>query len=337
MTNPYAPDETPSQILSENTWLQGALLSNTFYGIELTLSAICFKLLVRRINRQNYRCSCCLLAFVTVIFLLGTIFMAGNSEFTQLSFIEDRNFPGGPGAFEVAMFAIPAGEVGMAAMVVGNWLMDLLLVWRCMVIYTGFRSVSTWIVMLLPCLLFLASVALGILFLLETANSSPFGPVSFSIAYFSTTLALNIIVTIFIVARLLTCRWRFARTLGAEHVSYYSNLAAILVESASLYSVFLLPFVVTLVLEHPIAQILVQTVGQVQTVSSLLIIFRVATGRGWAEGASTQIMPNPGPDEVRLKKLSSMHFDTSKATSSMVGVTVTQEVFTDHRDESSAA
>jgi len=337
MTNPYAPDETPSQILSENTWLQGALLSNTFYGIELTLSAICFKFLVRRINRQNYRCSCCLLAFVTVIFLLGTIFMAGNSEFTQLSFIEDRNFPGGPGAFEVAMFAIPAGEVGMAAMVVGNWLMDLLLVWRCMVIYTGFRSVSTWIVMLLPCLLFLASVALGILFLLETANSSPFGPVSFSIAYFSTTLALNIIVTIFIVARLLTCRWRFARTLGAEHVSYYSNLAAILVESASLYSVFLLPFVVTLVLEHPIAQILVQTVGQVQTVSSLLIIFRVATGRGWAEGASTQIMPNPGPDEVRLKKLSSMHFDTSKATSSMVGVTVTQEVFTDHRDESSAA
>lgn len=176
MTNPYAPDEPPSQIFSEKSWLQGALLSNIFYGVELTLFMICFTILARQVTRVDYKRQLVLLVFITVIFALGTIFMGTNVEFTQLAFIDNRNYPGGPGAYEQAMFWIPVDELGNVAFVLGNWLMDLLLesdrtftfeissddrifeqVWRCMVIYSGTSGTSLWAIMLLPCLLFLAS------------------------------------------------------------------------------------------------------------------------------------------------------------------------------------
>jgi len=193
--------------------------------------------------------------------------------------------------------------------------MDLLLVWRCMVIFTGFSRVALWGVMLLPCLLFLTSICLGILFLAKTSRSSPFSAVNYSLAYFSATLALNIIVTIFIVARLLACRWRFGRVLGTEYVSHYSNLAVILVESASLYSLFLIPFIVSLALHYPLAQISLQAVGQVQSVSSLLIIFRMATGRGWTGDTNAQMRAYPGPDVIRPRMLPGARFHCSASAS----------------------
>jgi len=127
MDNPFAQNETIAQIFVEETFLQGALLSNILYGVELTLFLICFTLLWRQINQSNKRRQLSLLAFVTVIFILGTLFMGSAAKFTQLAFIEDRNYPGGPGAYEPAIFSIPVGKTGNISLVIGNFLMDALL------------------------------------------------------------------------------------------------------------------------------------------------------------------------------------------------------------------
>jgi len=280
-----------------------------------------------------------MLSFVSVIFILGTIFMACIDKFTQMAFVEYRNFPGGPAAYEQAMFWIPVDELGNVAFVIGNWLMDALLVWRCTVIYgaSGGSGPSLWAIMLFPSLLLVASVVLGILFLAQTSTSSPFSAVNFTLAYFIMTLALNIIVTILIVIRLLVYRRRIVETLGREHVVHYTNVAAILVESASLYSAFSILFLVPFALNNSLSQVFLQTMSQVQTVSSLLIIFRVATGKGWSETTDTQISTTAGSSAIRLKNMSTMRFVSggTESTNSgpfKSGVTVSQEVLRDKEE-----
>jgi len=329
----WAPHESPATIFAEETWLQGALLSNIFYGIELTLFAICFKLLVGRMERSNYKRQLGFLVFITVLFILGTLFVYSLAEFTQLAFIEDRNYPGGPNMYEENMFWIPVDELGVVVFVMGNWLMDGLLVWRCMVIFSDITRLALYAVMVLPCLLWSASFALGVVFLKKTSRSSPYHAVQFSLAYFTTTLALNIVVTLFIVVRLLIWRTRFARVLGTARATHYSNLAAILVESASMYSVFSIMFVVPLALNYPLANVFLQSMGQVQTVASYLIIFRVATGQGWTEDTTAQVMAAPTTSAVRLNMLASLRLSlrpsNQEPSDFKDGITMTHEVVSD--------
>lgn len=54
--------------------------------------------------------------------------MGSLAEFTQLAFIDNRNFPGGPNAYENVMFAIPVDSMGNVSAALQNWLCDALLV-----------------------------------------------------------------------------------------------------------------------------------------------------------------------------------------------------------------
>lgn len=125
----WAPtNETSYQLFTEETWLQGALLSNIAYGVELALFTMCFHLLVKQMNYRNKTRQICLLLFISVLFVLGTIFVGGSMKFAQQAFVEYRNFPGGPAAFEQVMFSDPVDELANISWVVGNWLMDTFLV-----------------------------------------------------------------------------------------------------------------------------------------------------------------------------------------------------------------
>ncbi|EED84843.1 predicted protein [Postia placenta Mad-698-R] len=292
MVNPYAPDESHHDLVAETEWLQGAMLSGILYGVEVTLFIICFKLLVQQMRRENYKRQCILLAFITTVFTLGTLLMYSIADMTQLSFINDRNFPGGPAAYEVQMYWIPVDEVGVVAMVVGNWFMDALL----------------------------------------TSRSSPFNSVDFTVPYFATTLALNIVVTILIVSRLLYHRWRLGRALGPAYVSHYTYLAAILAESAAFYSVFSILFLVPLVLNNPLSSVFLQALSQSQTVASLVIIYYVASGKTWTETISTQAT------SVTRQRSNTIQFRDLQTSSSRsehecdlpkVDITVVREVVTD--------
>ena len=60
--------------------------------------------------------------------MFGTMFTGATSKFTQLAFIEDRNFPGGPNAFANEMFAIPVDALANVCFVLSQWLCDALIV-----------------------------------------------------------------------------------------------------------------------------------------------------------------------------------------------------------------
>jgi len=46
--------------------------------------------------------------------------MIGLAAFTQMAFVDNRNYPGGPSAFEFNMFSAPINQAGNVALVVSN-------------------------------------------------------------------------------------------------------------------------------------------------------------------------------------------------------------------------
>lgn len=69
-----------------------------------------------------------LLTYISVMFILGTLYVASSSKSAELTFIDDRNFPGGPAAFEIVNFSIPINFMGSVVFVIANWLADALMV-----------------------------------------------------------------------------------------------------------------------------------------------------------------------------------------------------------------
>lgn len=124
----WVPDEDSQTLFSERCWLQGVVISAIAYGVTVSLYFLSFYLRVRDQNRVEFRKRLPLLAYITISFLLGTIFMIALAAFTQMAFIDDRNYPGGPNAYENNMFSIPIDNTGNVVFVLSNWLSDALVV-----------------------------------------------------------------------------------------------------------------------------------------------------------------------------------------------------------------
>lgn len=71
-------------------------------------------------------------------------------------------------------------------------------------------------------------------------------------------------MTLAIVCRLLVFRWRVSSTLGSGYGRQYTSIAAMLIESAFLYSSFSLLFLIPFALGNPIQNTFVQMLGEVQ-------------------------------------------------------------------------
>ncbi|KAK7059077.1 hypothetical protein VNI00_001701 [Paramarasmius palmivorus] len=246
--------------------------------------------------------------------------MAGLLQFTQESFIDGREIEGGPNVFEEIMFSLPVDMLANVIMVLITWFCDIINVWRCLVIYKGCR-VPAWLVNLIPILLYFASVAFGILFLKQvgTVSQSPWDSsgINFTIPYYTMSLALNILVTILIVLRLLVYRHRITQAMGSGHGSHYTSLVAMVVESAAIYSSFALCFLVPFSVNSPVAQLFLQALSPIQGVSTFLIIFRIAQGKGWSHDAYTNAFTSTTPASHTIGGTTRVQF--RKATKSTFG------------------
>ncbi|KAJ7346890.1 hypothetical protein DFH08DRAFT_937271 [Mycena albidolilacea] len=283
----YRPDETSTEIFSEHTWLQGVFLACVAYGMVALLFFQCINLLLFSPGRQPSRWTHGLAWYIAMMFALSTIYIGALVQFTQESFIDGRNIPGGPNAFENEMFSIPIDMLANVTMVILSWFSDLINIWRCHVVYQS-SSIPGLAVIALPVLMLLASIAFGILWLKQVGapSSSPWDTagINFTTPYFAMSLALNILVTILIVVRLMLYRRRINQALpsNTNHGAHYVSLAAMIYESAAIYSVFSLLFLVPFTIGHPLSQLFIQALSPVQIMSSLLIIFRIAQGKAWS-------------------------------------------------------
>ncbi|KAF9467896.1 hypothetical protein BDZ94DRAFT_1287535 [Collybia nuda] len=286
-------EEFPGQLFTERTWLVGAIILGVAYGVELTLFSQCMTLLIKQTKRANLKSTMPLIVYISCLFICGSIFMGAAANMARLSFIDNRNIPGGPSIYETVMFSIPVDNQGNAAFVIANWLADGLMAWRWFVIYRTCK-LHIAIVMFIPVATLTTSFIMGTLFLVQvSAPASSIwatNSINFTLPYFCISLALNIVSTIAIVSRLLYYRHRTASTLGTAHGTQYTTIASMLVESAAVYSISSLLFLVPFIVEHPIQNVFLGLLSPAQVIAPLMIIYRVAQGRAWASNTATKIM-----------------------------------------------
>ncbi|KAJ6500148.1 hypothetical protein C8R47DRAFT_284047 [Mycena vitilis] len=281
------PDETSMEIFSEHTWLQGVFLACMAYGMVVILFFLCMHLLLFAPAKKISWWTIGLACYIGVLFALSTIYIGALAEFSQEAFVDGRNIPGGPNTFEDVMFSIPIDMLANVTMVILSWMSDLINIWRCYVIYKS-SDIPGLTVIAVPVVMLLASIIFGVCWLKQvgTASSSPWNTsgINFTTPYFTMSLALNIFVTLLIVARLMLYRKQINQALpsGTEHGAQYVSLAAMVFESAAIYSLFSLLFLVPFIMKQPLSQLFIQALSPVQIMSTLLIIFRIAQGKAWS-------------------------------------------------------
>ncbi|KAF7312840.1 hypothetical protein MKEN_00967900 [Mycena kentingensis (nom. inval.)] len=99
---------------------------------------------------------------------------------------------------------------------------------------------------------------------------------------------MTVILTSLIAGRLLFMRRRLRRLMGPDTRTPYVTLSAMLVESATLYSVNGLVFLISYGVNSPVQNLFLPLLGQTQSIAPLLIILRVARGYAWNGDTTNQ-------------------------------------------------
>lgn len=141
----WAPHESSDQIWLEQATLDGCVgvasiaygmssLSVLAYsvfiswiGIHITLFFVCFNLLWS-LKASQPKQSYFYLFYITLHFILGTAAIISTLRVNQLAFVDYRDYPGGPGVYEVDQNYIPISVLGIAASLIASWLQDGLVV-----------------------------------------------------------------------------------------------------------------------------------------------------------------------------------------------------------------
>lgn len=113
--------------------------------------------------------------------------------------------------------------------------------------------------------------------------------VNFLIPFFSLSISLNIIVTAMIVGFLMSHRRSIQATIGKQHAKQYTSIIAMVVESAALYTIFSVIFIITYGRNSPAQNLFLPVLGQVQCIAPLLILLRVASGRAYSGATSRAV------------------------------------------------
>jgi uncharacterized membrane protein YidH (DUF202 family) len=99
LNSSWRPAEDERTIFSERTLLAGMVLTAVAYGMVFTLFVLTFKQLMRTTTKYNYTQRLPFIIYVTSLLIVGTLYMGSIAKMTELSFIDYRLFPGGPGYF----------------------------------------------------------------------------------------------------------------------------------------------------------------------------------------------------------------------------------------------
>ncbi|KAF9006996.1 hypothetical protein BDQ17DRAFT_1302410 [Cyathus striatus] len=305
------------------TQIIASIVSVIVYGINITLFATSFYLLHKK--GQNRRCritfttfkhlfrqNVFLICYISFMLILSTLMMASllravNEKLYAILFLCDD-----PDTRKLLEVCITLGKLGDVAYTLATWGADVLLVWRCLVIYKG-SGVSLWITAPMPILAIFASIVMGIYFIFRAMTESPTFFRSSQIVFAAISLALNVFMSILIVGRLVHHRIRAQQALGKHSARQYTCIISMIVESELLVVIFGTAFVVSFFLDksqyEKYSTAILQVLSQIQVFAPLLITLRVALGKAW---------PDKHEDDIST-------VDIAKRLDAMLGVSRTQE------------
>ncbi|KAG1828145.1 hypothetical protein EV424DRAFT_561550 [Suillus variegatus] len=263
----------------ERSRLIGMILGGVSYGVYLLLTVQAVTALMQRPRRgqkiaNNRRM---LLCYILLTFALSTTCFACATKYTEMIWIDLRDAPGGPvGQIENAMH-YRINFVGMLCGYVTDWFMQALLLYRCFVIWDWTRHV------MIPMLVvYIGMIAVAIDVLVQAGTGAPFYTINVATAYLAFLVANTVLYTILVAKRLLSMRSKMKTALAEYDSSIYDTIILMVVESAMVYSVFVIIFIVAFSMHS-------DTVST--GIAQLSIIIRVARGRAVTHVWSTRNAP----------------------------------------------
>ncbi|KAF8169842.1 hypothetical protein K438DRAFT_2024569 [Mycena galopus ATCC 62051] len=218
--------------------------------------------------------------------LIESLFVAVQARTVQFIYIDNRNYPGGPWAFFLASQTAAINVIFYATLFLLTFLSDLLVLWRCWVIWAASGQPRiAWGVVSFPIILLLASFAMGTLWTLESSQPdlSLYSalPMAYGTGYYALSLGSNIILTLLIIGRLVAYRRTLLESFPADFATHYISLATVIIESAALYTLFAALFLITYAINDPTNQVWLAVASGCQQIANLLIIYRLADGSAW--------------------------------------------------------
>lgn len=286
-SNPYRPQLPADTLWEERAELVGTFLGNITFGSSfiiylLTLTAILRK--PAKASKEWFH-----IFFASALFVLGLLYVAFDNDMQVNDFIDDRDFPGGPEAYESAHYSDALTVIPNVFFVVTEWIADAFLIYRCVII---FRLRPIFIT--LPILTYLGCIATGILVLFQASRPGATlwtkVSIDFGLPYFSLSAALNVTVTLLITVRLLLFRRSTVQALGKEHASSlpYVSIAAVLIESSMLYGTMSLLFIGTYGAKSHASLLFLPILAGIQIISPTLIVYRIARMKAWDSSTSSK-------------------------------------------------
>ncbi|KAH9850942.1 hypothetical protein C2E23DRAFT_268118 [Lenzites betulinus] len=275
--------------LFQNSYYLAINFNAILYGVELVLYGMTMNALFN--NRKKWtRSDKFYMAFSTALLFLITIYMSTEAVFGQEMWIVHANEPGGSLEYLIENADIWYQTMGTTASVILNILSDALLIYRMYVVWTSYAVIA------FPCVVYVATIALGIIELYASGkpNADFFVGTAahFGVAYYTLTISLNVIATGVICARLMyfgraveAASKTQGRGVGARR---YTGTLPIVIESALPYSMAGFAFLVAYGIQSDISILFGAFYGMFTCISPQLIVLRVVTGQAWTKDQTAQ-------------------------------------------------
>jgi hypothetical protein len=179
-------------VVSSSQWFQATVITDCLVsGMQFVLYLLCvYVLLTPRTSEvspkpQNghgsYKRSghpsnftIFLIIYSTILCIVNILYTASTYVGLPLTFISNRNFPGGPVGFINVAAGLPTNVMSITMLVLSSVLSDALLLWRCRLIWRLFVGKMADLVMIFPTLMLLASLSksLSVFFIQLTSASN---------------------------------------------------------------------------------------------------------------------------------------------------------------------
>ncbi|KAF5372280.1 hypothetical protein D9757_009632 [Collybiopsis confluens] len=280
--------EKPVDPWLERSRLDGMILDGFTYGIFFLLS-VQATVAVYRDSRSTHRkaspkTSRLLLAYISITFILATIGFAANARYTEDIWVNFRGQAGwSPDSLIENELDFWYNRLAVDSQGVLVWIMNALLLYRCCKVWS-----NAWWVVTLMGTVYLAIVGFSISVMVSAGKSVVFANLNLQTSFLALSCTFNLIFTILVSVRLLTVRRSVQQALSPEHARPYMSITTALIESASLYFIFDLIFLVSFAAHSNVENLILLENCLIQGIAQLFIIIRVAEGRDYDDAKRTK-------------------------------------------------
>ncbi|OAX34438.1 hypothetical protein K503DRAFT_785776 [Rhizopogon vinicolor AM-OR11-026] len=265
-------DTPETDLWLERSRLAGILLAAVSYGGFLLLTVQSMTAIMPRGGERVVRNRLWLLFYVIITFVSGTIGFAANARYTEMIWIDLRDSPGGPDKLIEDELNYPINIVAVVCYYIMDCFMQALLLHRCLVIWDWSRYV------MVPMVILYITMIGAVHHIYKADTGVIWYNMNTVLTYLCIEVCFTVVYTILVTKRLLAMRGQMKETMMEYDSSIYDTVVLMVIESAMLYSLFAIIFIVSFALHSDVANLCFLSISHVQGIAQLLIIVRVARG-----------------------------------------------------------